>query len=424
MKLARTLWNVVQLLLLPVARLIPRQRSLWLFGSRHGLVFGDNSRYVFSHCARNLPPGIQVAWITRSRDLVAELRRLGFPAYLAWSPKGVALCLTAGVQVFDYYKSDIGRATMAGALAVNLWHGTPLKRIGKDVLDTGHQFQVARQSGSVQRVWMRLRHPAAFEQYDGLIATSATAASRFSSGFGLLREQVALTGYPRNDVLINPTATSLLDSEQVLLREMTDRAAGGERIVWYAPTFRDGPRKQSPASRLDLRALNDVLTKNNARMYGKLHFNDVPPAGLDGNSRIEWVSPRTDVYPLLHLTDALVTDYSSVFFDYLLLDKPLVFYPYDLADYAGRARGLYDEYDEVTPGPKAWTADELVSLLEALLTDYDGQSAAWAPRRTVVRSTFHAHQDAGSSERVVRHLLALSESPRVLRRRRGSERAG
>jgi CDP-glycerol glycerophosphotransferase (TagB/SpsB family) len=392
-----------------------------LFGSRHGLVFADNSRYVFSYCVRTPPAGIRVAWITHSRVLVSELRRQGFPAYLAWSPKGIALCLTAGVQVFDYYKSDIARGTMGGALEVNLWHGTPLKRIGQDVIDSENQFKLARQSRAVQRLWTRFRNPAPFEEYDSVIATSATAASRFSSGFGLRPEQIAVTGYPRNDVLTDPAATSLLKAEQDLLGTMSGQADSGERIVWYAPTFRDGIPKQSPASRLDLPALNEMLAKHNARMYCKLHFNDDPPGGLHGNSRIEWVLPRTDVYPFLDLTDALVTDYSSIFFDYLLLDKPLVFYPYDLADYAGRARGLYDEYDEVTPGPKARTARELVSLLDALLADYEGQSAAWALRRAAVRSTFHAHQDAGSSERVVRHLLALSRSSSHAL---GSRRAG
>ena len=105
---------------------------------------------------------------------------------------------------------------------------------------------------------------------------------------------------------------------------------------------------------------------------------------------------ESDIYPLFPLVDVLVTDYSSSFADLLLLDRPLVFYPYDLERYQAN-EGLAAEYDAITPGPKARTFPELLACLEETLRT---QGAAWAEERRRVRDLYHAFQDGKSSQRI------------------------
>jgi CDP-glycerol glycerophosphotransferase (TagB/SpsB family) len=141
-------------------------------------------------------------------------------------------------------------------------------------------------------------------------------------------------------------------------------------------------------------------------LYCKLHPND--RAGLPDISALSAIRilPSTvDPYPLLRHTHALISDYSSIFFDYLLLDRPVVFYPYDLDAYRTRSRGLYDDYDAVTPGPKAYDAAALERLLVDLLSSYDAHVATHAQKRAAVRDRFFAYVDDGASARLFGALL-------------------
>jgi CDP-glycerol glycerophosphotransferase (TagB/SpsB family) len=107
---------------------------------------------------------------------------------------------------------------------------------------------------------------------------------------------------------------------------------------------------------------------------------------------------------MLPRLDALITDYSSIYFDYLLLDRPVLFFPYDLERYREDERGFYFEYEEVTPGPKARTFDELVSRICELLDGYERERAAWRPERDRVAHLCHAFRDGQSARRLIDRL--------------------
>jgi len=110
-----------------------------------------------------------------------------------------------------------------------------------------------------------------------------------------------------------------------------------------------------------------------------------------------------DIYPLLKETAVLITDYSSIFFDYLLLDRPIVFAPFDIQQYVTVERGLFYDYDQVTPGPKATDWPDVLRLLcEAVQND------TWSAKRREVCTLFNKFKDGNNSERVfqvVYHLL-------------------
>jgi CDP-glycerol glycerophosphotransferase (TagB/SpsB family) len=318
------------------------------------------------------------------------------------------VCLVAGIHIFDHTKADINYGAAAGGLSVNLWHGIPLKRIGDDILSPRHAHQIARRERGLQRAWQRLRRPALFEAYDYTISTSPSATQRLSSALSLPPSHVAVTGYPRNDVLRPSVRTILTAQERNIAANLRATADLGERVVLYAPTFRERAEGEAPSSHLNVRSLDDVLTRHRCRMYVKLHPNDRSDLlSRDRYGRIDVITGRIDIYPLLHFFDALITDYSSIYHDYLLLDRPLLFYPYDLEQYARVTHGLYDSYNSVTPGPQARNAQELSHALDKLLGDFDAQSAQWASQRESVRRRFHEFDDQGSAQRVLEFLLSL-----------------
>jgi CDP-glycerol glycerophosphotransferase (TagB/SpsB family) len=109
-----------------------------------------------------------------------------------------------------------------------------------------------------------------------------------------------------------------------------------------------------------------------------------------------------DIYYTMSKADILITDYSGVYFDFLLLDRPIIFTPFDIHDYINNDRELYYNYDEVTPGPKARNWTELLRLLELATIKDD-----WKSQRAAVRDQFHQYTDNKSSERVFQMVEGL-----------------
>jgi CDP-glycerol glycerophosphotransferase (TagB/SpsB family) len=109
-----------------------------------------------------------------------------------------------------------------------------------------------------------------------------------------------------------------------------------------------------------------------------------------------------DIYTILSETDLLITDYSSVYFDYLLLNKPIIFAPFDLDTYTANERPLYYNYADVTPGPKARNWDEVIECIEAIVRE----SEVYEEQRLKVGSTFNAYHDGNSSQRVYQAIVA------------------
>jgi CDP-glycerol glycerophosphotransferase (TagB/SpsB family) len=294
-----------------------------------------------------------------------------------------------------------------GALKVNLWHGVPLKKIERDIDQADHTINLAVRGTWWQRAILKVRRPELTERYDSILATSNETAQRFSGAFGVDRERIIVAGYPRTDGLLATSPSPFLPAaERAIVDEFREHERAGRRVLFYMPTFRDWGNTADRVIPIDWERLDAALRAHGGVLYCKLHPND--RAGLPDISALSAIRilPSTvDPYPLLRHTHALISDYSSIFFDYLLLDRPVVFYPYDLDAYRTRSRGLYDDYDAVTPGPKAYDAAALERLLVDLLSSYDAHVATHAQKRAAVRDRFFAYVDDGASARLFGALL-------------------
>lgn len=397
--------RIIGIIVLVLSHSLPRDRRLWAFGSWHGTRFADNTKWLFLHCLATRASGgdaPRVVWISRRKAIVSQMREAGLPSYYAWSLAGLFYAFRAGVYVFDAQVDDVVWWASGGVRRVNLWHGSGLKRIERDIQQTSHPRWKLYHGSLVQRLIAWVKSPWVSIRPHMVLASSAETSRTRASAFGLPVSQVPALGYPRND-LFQPSGAGAERTE--LEEELAERRASGMAVICYMPTFRDGATAGAQLP-LEWGRLQAFLEGNNALFLLKLHGND--RAGLpDLNSypNIVVVPSAVDAQPLLRQVDVLVTDYSSVYVDYLLLDRPIVFYCYDLEQYLARDRGLYYEYGQVTPGAKVRTSGQLEEAVARSISAVRGdEKDEWVSERERVRAMFFAHTSGLASERVMREI--------------------
>ncbi len=372
-------------------RRINRDPSLCVFGADVDR-FGDNSAYVYVQLAQqsNL---LRCVWITGSTPLRDRLRAAGFEAEKRWSRRGILLCVRAGSYVVSSYASDVNRWFAEGATLVNLWHGVPLKKIERDI-----------DSGPLRLLFLdRQPMKAAFSDQlrppDLLLAPSAFIAERcFTSAFAIPLERCLPLGYPRTDHFFSPP----LEPPHELLVSDVQRWHGlrkQERVVGYFPTWRDQRREGLPGG-LDLDRLGSALDAIGAHLVYKSHFNVTTPAPVPG---ITILDAEDDADAYLPLCDVLVTDYSSLAFDFMLLQRPIVYFVPDIDEYAS-FRGFYFPPEEMMPGPLVRDPRDLPGAIEtALVSEPDTRLATV---RDLVWGDYAGHATERLGEILSRRLAA------------------
>lgn len=332
-----------------------RDETLWVFGARDGEAFVDNAKYLFLHVA-NERPGVRPVWLSKNRRVVRELRRSGYEAHYCYSFRGLLANLRAGVVLLTQGHLDVAMPCCAGAKTVLLWHGIPLKMISWDAEFPDEPAPV------------RVIHEYMAGEFDRLVVPGEYLTDVFESGLHIDRDQMIITGYPRLDALFSTVEGSEIGTNETIQNRVR-RLSRNHHLVFYLPTFRDDAAGSS-AEQLDFHALDEFLAEEEAILVVKTHPREPfhPPPNL---SRVVRLPEQCDAYPLLRYADVLITDYSSVYFDYLVLDRPVVFYPYDREQYE-ETRGFYFDYDRITAGPVASAFDELLDALgRALKGDPD-----------------------------------------------------
>jgi CDP-glycerol glycerophosphotransferase (TagB/SpsB family) len=333
-------------------------------------------------------PEIRSVWITKDKEIYDRLKKDGFPVVKANSIRGFILQLKAGVAVLTSGKYDVSQNLLTGRTKIiQLWHGIPLKKIGFDTY-------LAKINDRLVRYLFFLPVLKNLLKFDLLISTSEFIKQRFMSSFRLSGQKVPVTGYPRNDILFSNSAK--LDSNN------------GVRTILYAPTLRNEGTGGSAVEKLgieELSKVNSFLTDINAKLYIKLHFSEEDLLKDINLSNIVLLrsDPFFDIQEFLCRTDVLITDYSSVYFDYLLLDRPIVFFAYDLENYIKNDRGFYDQYEDVTPGYIVRSWDEVEVSIKKYLAEPD----RYQEERKKLTEKYWGHFDGKSSERVYSEIMKV-----------------
>ena len=172
-------------------------------------------------------------------------------------------------------------------------------------------------------------------------------------------------------------------------------------MLLYAPTWRENARQSGGgyAKVLHLDSEEVTAARPDVTVLVRGHANTAGRASVDDGSRVVDVTAYPDIARLYLASDALVTDYSSVFFDYALTDRPILFLVPDLAEYRDRLRGFYLDLEEVAPGP-------LLRSTKDVLDHLDDDPGHYAPQRQALRDRFAPHDDGHATERLVERVFA------------------
>ena len=271
----------------------------------------------------------------------------------------------------------------SGQTYIQTWHGTPLKRLGRDIVDVVPTGSYLRMMDREASYW------------DFLVSPSAYCTEIFPSTFGY-KGTILETGYPRNDILIN----------QASKRDLIRRSLGiadGKQVVLYAPTWRDSKRTATgnwkPVNFLP-ESLGDnvtVLFRGHTNTH-LAHSAQVAPGTID-------VTNYKNVAELYLAADVLVTDYSSSMFDFSVTGKPMIFLAPDFDEYVA-SRGFYFDFEQLAPGPILRDSSFLRKSLESI----DSQKIEYAQRYLAWQMKFNKLEDGLASKRVVDATLTAFHS--------------
>ena len=337
------------------------------FESFYGRNASCNPRAIDRELAR-VAPGVTRYWSVVDLSVAVPEGAIpvieGSPQW--WRARGAARLLV----VNDWLRRRYTR--QPGQVVLQTWHGTPLKRLAlhRPGFDPRRIVAVIRES----------------RRWDVLLAQNAYGARILRKAYVFLRRPIWVEGYPRNDVLVTGDGAAV-------------RAALGiapdARVLLYAPTWRDD--RDEIVDFLDLERL---ARDTDAVVIVRGHSRTLLPGSDAEGARVIDVTAYPDISELLVAADALITDYSSVMFDFTATGKPVYFFTPDVEHYRGELRGFYFDLAAHAPGPLTATQAELT----AALNDPDAVSAV-ADRYARWRDRFNARDDGHAAERVVARIL-------------------
>ena len=334
----------------------------WVFSSVHNRTFNYNSSYLFLYVKEHCPE-IHPYYVMNDDKKREELgEKYGKEYFLdGKTMAGIRKILSCKVWFTSTAPPLYGVGFRKKYVILNLWHGIPLKKIGMEQKNLS---------------WFTRKYYKYLfaDNYEGVVTTSSHLVHIMSRSFLVEPERIKVWGQPRNDVLFSSNSEGK-GLEEVFSGELPPY----EKVVLYAPTFRDHePTQLFPFQDMDRERLCQWLEEKKIFLCIRLHLYDqtgyqwIQELDRTG-SRIRFLNEdRTvDIMEALKEFDLLITDYSSIYMDYLLTGKPILFLPYDQEAYL-KERGMNFHYDQVTPGPKPKTFQEFLNSMEDLLYNHDG----------------------------------------------------
>ncbi|WP_392891422.1 CDP-glycerol glycerophosphotransferase family protein [Streptomyces sp. LN699] len=359
-----------------VQRMLPLRPELAVFSAYWHGSYACNPAAVEAKL-RELAPRMRTAWICEPRHAstlpprTAALRP-GSAAY--WTALARATYLTTNVNF------DRGLVKRPGQILLQTQHGTPLKRVGLDLLDRPAATPTTDFAGLLRGA----------DQWDYLLSSNRHSTLVWERAVPSSYTTLEY-GYPRNDVFHRTTRAGVAQ-----LRERLG-VPPGSTVILYAPTHRD--YRRSRPEHLDFeRVLRDLGPRYT--ILCRTHLTYAGSVSPQAHPRLVDVSSHPSVEELCLASDALVTDYSSLMFDYATLDRPIVIHADDWEAYEA-ARGTYFDLRATPPGAIARTEDELVDIFAT----GHWQGSRSAQLRASFRSRFCSHDDGHAAERVVRRVF-------------------
>ena len=327
---------------------LPVNKRRIVFDSSLGKSYSGNPRHIFEYMVENgYQEKYECTWFYSNAPYPIPgdgyQFRYGRFRYLYYMA-------TAKIWIFDCRQPE-WLIKRKNCFYIQTWHGTPLKRL---VLDMDDVFMMNEsdiktyQSGFVKNVQI----------WDFLISQNPFSSVTFQRAFAFERDMLEI-GYPRNDILFSKN-----NEEDIALLKQRLGLPKDKKILLYAPTFRDDEFEENSSYKFSPKLSFDLLQEalqNDYILIVKYHYLIM--------DYIDWFPYKDFIYhfdqsddiaELFLVSDMMITDYSSVMFDYSILRRPMLFYAYDLEKYKNELRGFYFDYEDEIPGPISADTETLI----------------------------------------------------------------
>lgn len=387
-----------------------KNKKIWVFGGVNDKIFSDNSKYLFLYCCNSAKKKIRFIWVSKNRKIIRELKDKGYEAYFKYSFRAFFNILRAKYFIFSNNSTTINYWLSKGTIKINLWHGVGLKRI--DGVISGNPRERIFYLKGFKRLVYKFLIPDRFEEYNYFFITSSFWEKILSPAINVKTEMIIPAGYPRNDILFHKIKDSDIGSDSMALSQIKKihRENPSTKFIIYVPTYRETGGNPLTDSNFNFKELNELMKLFNSIFLIKLHPGTERQLrnklNFSAYERIISIHSQTDVYPILSFMDILITDYSSIYSDFLLTNKPVIFFPYDYEEFIAKNRELYFDYDQFTPGPKAYNFTELLNLIRHLLKGKDD----YINQRQKIKNIYFKNIDGRASERVFKTILKNDKS--------------
>ena len=353
----------------------PKDNRTIVFGSNTGEFISGSPKALFEHVEKHNPEYKVYYYLPFNRSLSMSQR-------IKYILRFATVFLGAKFLVSSHPPSDFYPFSWsARKVLINTWHGSPMKSI------------FFADSGETESNLRMIRHLS--KKTSVFVVSSQIEAAMEAKCHLIDPRKFRYLGQPRNDILMK----YIKSSDKEILKQMMGNTPEYDKAILYCPTYRRySATRFFPFADFDLEHLNKFLEENRLIILMRGHVYD---KGLEKQYLSERIMDFAfdvcnDINSALPDVDILVTDYASVYIDFLLLDRPCIFVPYDLEEYQAGRGLLYDDYDFWTPGYKVSTYKEFIFTIEEILSGQDFYKA----KRQEINRQLNYHQTENSCERV------------------------
>lgn len=389
-----TIGNILHI----ISYLIPKSNRIWIFGSFGGHEFIDNSKYFYNYIRLNHPE-INAIWITKNPVLYNKLKKDEHTVLMCNSVKGIYYSCRAKFGMTCHGMHDLNRIASARIKIIQAWHGIPMKPVLlSDPKES--EIQKRKKTNLLSYFIFFLKKEVGYDKNFIVLSSSDYVTETILQICFGKNSPLRITGFPRLDGLFSPNMKSEISQKiQSLKKE-------GKKIGIYMPTY----RRENESDIVSLfvsnfQKIEKYLKLNNQVLFLKLHpFEHYKIKGLKTSENIYFIENKeieNDIYSILSFFDFLISDYSSIIFDYLLLSRPTYLLVPDREDYIStNGNFVYDYVNIGLPVYHNWD-----QLLDVIFLPFD---EVCPENIDVISQKFHKHRDGDSSKRLYDYIISNS----------------
>ena len=335
---------IINILLFILSIFIPKKKNLIVFGGRTGRRYADNSRYLFLYLNKFYKNKFDCVWLTNEKKILDLIRKQGLKSYYINSFKGYLISIIANWTIFDTSPLDVNFTLSKFSKNIHLWHGILIKKLSAKKYNNIYSFKI----NNILFSFISFFYPKYF------CYPNTKFFHHMNNHYPVKMYKLLLSNQPRNIMLKDTTNKNELDifrtkKENNLNNKIIKK---NKRIIGYFPTWRnDNENENLPdmENLSQLKKLDNILKKNNCILLVKKHSNsykqdkhrlynyslkmDRAWKNLSKYKNFLLIDYDIDLNSILRNCDILISDYSGVIMDFLLLDKPIILYTSDIEKY-------------------------------------------------------------------------------------------